>query len=60
MSEQSWIKFVCPPDMRKRFKMLCWAQNTSMTDKLLEYVDEQIKANSNLIREVENLEKGNS
>jgi hypothetical protein len=55
--DKIWIKIPCSRDFRKKFKMLCWAENTSMTDKILGLMEEEIKDNQSLIQEVENEQK---
>lgn len=54
---QSWIKIISPKDIKQKFQMLCWAENITITDKLLELMEKEINTNQQLIEEVENLSK---
>ena len=52
---QAWLKIIASKELKEKFKTLCWAKNTNMTDKLLKFMENEVNSNQKLLEEVENL-----
>jgi hypothetical protein len=52
---QVWVKFIGGKQLRDKFKDLCWAQNTSMTEKLLSFMEREVEENGKLLEEMREL-----
>jgi hypothetical protein len=46
-----WVKIACPVELQKDFKLACWLENVSMTDKLLSLINESVIKNQRQIDE---------
>ena len=56
---QTWLKIIASKELKEKFKTLCWAKNTNMTDEILEFIEKEVKSNQKLVEEVENLRSKN-
>lgn len=52
---QTWLKIIAGKQLKEQFKDLCWAKGTNMTDRLLEFMKNEVNSNHKLLKEVENL-----
>ena len=52
---QVWLKIISGKELRNKFKDLCWAQNLSMTEKLLGLMEREVEENEKLLEEVREL-----
>jgi hypothetical protein len=50
-----WIKIACPSELQRDFKLACWLENVSMTDKLIALIDESVTRNQRQIEETKRL-----
>jgi hypothetical protein len=57
MSDQVWIKFPLPREIREDFKLLCWANSTTMTKKLTELIKTELEREASLVEEAKNLKR---
>lgn len=46
-----WVKIACPVELQQDFKLACWLENVSMTDKLIDLINESVTKNQRQIEE---------
>ena len=52
---QTWLKIISSKQLKEQFKDLCWAKGTNMTDRLLEFMENEVNSNQKLLEDVEKL-----
>ena len=50
-----WIKVSCPRGLQRDFKVGCWLENTTITDKLLTLIHGEVMGNKKQIEEAKKI-----
>lgn len=53
--EETYLKIVLPRLLKEQFKMLCWAENKTITDYLIHLMTVTVENHQELIEEVNGL-----
>jgi len=51
LKENVWFKVAVPRELHKDFKVACWLENISLTDKMLELMHKTVTENRSQIEE---------
>jgi len=53
--EETYLKIVLPKALKEQFKMVCWAENRTITDYLIHLMTITVEDHQELIEEVSSL-----
>lgn len=51
MKDSVWLKVAVPVELKKDFKIACWLESVSQTDKMLEMIHQSVTNKRKLIEE---------